>query len=59
MLGVDVEALTLAGAFVTGVVLATFAVLRVVRHLAVMFGGDRYRRRLRPPRDEPDDPTNL
>ena len=43
--------LTHAGAFLVGAALATAATLRVIRHLAVMFGGDRYRRR-RPPDDD-------
>lgn len=53
MVAVDWGDLAPAGAFVAGAVVATFAVLRVVRHLAVMFGGDRYRRHRRPPPDDP------
>jgi hypothetical protein len=59
--GVNVEAVTHAGAFLIGAIIATIAVLRVVRHVAVLFGGEHYRHPRRRPDepDEPDDPLNL
>ena len=53
MLGVDVESISLAGAFLLGAILATVAVLRVVRSVSAMFEGVERRRR-RPPRDDDD-----
>jgi hypothetical protein len=52
---VDWSALTPAGAFVLGAILATVAVLRVVRAVSVMFGGELHRRRRRPPTPPADD----
>ena len=52
MVAVEWDDLTHAAAFLLGAALATIATLRIVRHIAVLFGGDRYRR-LRP--DPPDD----
>ena len=46
--------LTHAAAFLVGAALATIATLRIVRHVAVLFGGDRYRRRH--PDDTPPPP---
>jgi hypothetical protein len=40
---VDWANLQVAGAFVLGAILATVAVLRVVRAVAVLFGPDQYR----------------
>jgi hypothetical protein len=50
---VDWGALTPAAAFVAGAVLATVAVLRVVRAVASMFAAEIRPRR--PPRRRPDD----
>jgi len=52
--GVDWSALTPAAAFVAGAVLATIAVLRVVRAVAAMFGGELRRPPRRRPPPEPD-----
>jgi hypothetical protein len=49
---VDWSNVDVAGAFVLGAVLATIAVLRVVRAVSVMFGADLRRRRHRPPPDD-------
>lgn len=46
MAGVEVESLTLAGAFLLGAVLATVATLRVMRAVTDYFAGDERRRRL-------------
>lgn len=46
--------LKVAGAFVAGAVLATLAVLRVVRALTTMFGAEMRRRP--PPRDRDEHP---
>lgn len=55
-LAVDWGALTPAAAFVAGAVLATIAVLRVVRAVATMFGGEI--RQTRPRRRRPDDDSD-
>jgi len=55
---VDWANVDVAGAFVVGAILATVAVLRVVRAVSVMFAdGDRRRghRRRSPPDDRPDE----
>jgi hypothetical protein len=50
---VDWSNLTVAAAFILGAVLATLATIRVVRAVAVMFGGELRRgRRGPPPSDE-------
>jgi hypothetical protein len=54
--GVDWSALTPAAAFVAGAVLATVAVLRVVRAVAAMFGGELRRPPRRRPPDDRSDP---
>ena len=46
---VDWGSLTPAAAFVLGAILATIAVLRVVRAVSFMFGADLRRRRRRDP----------
>lgn len=46
--------LTVAGAFVLGAILATVSVLRVVRAVAVMFGGELRRGRRRRADDDDD-----
>lgn len=51
---IDWTNLAPVGAFVVGAVLATIAVLRVLRVVAVMFGAELRRGRRRPP-DDPDD----
>lgn len=55
--GVNWSALTPAAAFVAGAVLATVAVLRVVRAVATMFGGEIRRGRRPPPPDPPSSPA--
>ena len=55
MLGAtDWANLTVAGAFVLGAILATIAVLRVVRAVSLMFGGELRRTRGRRPPDDDD-----
>jgi hypothetical protein len=49
------ENLQLAGAFLLGAILATIAVLRVVRAVTVLFEGSARRRRLRPPPPEQEE----
>lgn len=56
MLGVDPEPYTLAGAFLLGALLATVAVLRILRAVTDYLAGVERRRRLehRAERDEPE-----
>lgn len=49
----DWEAITPAAAFTLGAILATVAVLRVVRAVAVMFGDESRRLRIRRRDDDP------
>lgn len=43
MISVDADALTLAGAFLAGAIVATVAVLRVVKAVTTFFSGVRHR----------------
>ena len=54
----DWSNLTVAGAFVLGAVLATIAVLRVVRAVSVMFGNETRRPRRRPPDPDPQEDSD-
>jgi hypothetical protein len=51
--GVEWSNLTLAGAFIAGAVLATVAVLRVVRAVTAIFRRDDENPRTRTPPDDP------
>ncbi len=53
---IDWSNLQVAGAFVLGAILATIAVLRVVRAVAMMFGGELRRTRRRPGDTEEEKP---
>jgi uncharacterized membrane protein len=53
--GIDWHEIDLAGAFVVGAILATIATLRVVRAVAVMFGGEIRRARRTTTPDRPGD----
>lgn len=54
MANVDAESYSLAGAFLLGAILATIAVLRIVRSVTNFFAG-LDTRRWRPPRHDLDD----
>lgn len=53
MLAVDTDSVTLAGAFILGAILATAAMLRVLRAVTAFFTG--LERRHRDRHDDPDD----
>lgn len=53
--GIDWDQLTPAAAFILGAILATVTVLRVVRAVAMMFGGEIRRARRRTTPGEPGD----
>lgn len=60
VLSIDTDSVTLAGAFLLGAILATVAVLRVVRALTHFFAGTERRRFGSPRRSDnrpPDDDT--